>query len=93
MEWELRIIGFASVGANGKVEDKVMFETYYIVGEWILSVSIITLILSLREIDFIQQLIIEIDADERFVPIHTPDVELFCPMWIFLRKMAERYDC
>ena len=53
-ERELRIIGLATVGADGEIEEKVMFKTYYIVGEGILRVSITTLILSLREVDFVQ---------------------------------------
>ena len=66
-----------------------MLETYDIVGEGILVVAIISLVEGLREIDFVQQLIIEVDANEFFVPVHAPDVELICPIGILLREMRE----
>ena len=43
----MRIIWLASIGADGEVEEKIVFETCDIVGEGILCVSIIPLILSL----------------------------------------------
>ena len=82
------VIGDTAVGAEGEVEEDVMFEAWDGVGEGILVIAVKAPIIGLREVDFVQKFIVEIEANEVFVPIHAPDVELVGPIWIFFRKVG-----
>ena len=44
----------------------------------------------LREIDGVEQFVVEIETDGLFVPIHAPDVKLFCPLYITLGEVGIR---
>lgn len=88
MEGELRAIRLAAVGAEGEVEENEVLETWDGVGERIFVIATKASVIGLREVDFVQKFIVEIEANEVFVPIHAPDVELVGPIWIFFRKVG-----
>ena len=53
MEGELRAIRLAAVGAEGEVEEDIVFEAWNGVGEGVFVVAAIASINSLREVDFV----------------------------------------
>lgn len=82
-------VGLAAVGADGEVEQDVVLEARDGVREGILRVALIAAVEGLREIDLVEQFIVEIEADVVLVPVHAPDVELVGPARILVREMGE----
>ena len=72
MYWELGVIGLATIGAYGEVEEDVMTEARDGIGKGVLVIVVIAAIKGLREVYLVEQFIIEIEMDEMLVPIHTP---------------------
>ena len=86
------VIRLTTVGANGQIEEEIVAEAWDGVGEGILAIAVITTVDSLREVNLVEQFIVEINTDESFFPVHAPDVELIGPVWILVGKMCEGDD-
>ena len=53
MYWELGVIGLATIGTNGEVEEEIMAEAWDGIEERILTIAVIATVNGLREINLV----------------------------------------
>ena len=83
---ECIVDGFASVIAtDGEVEQYVLRCV-----EWVL-IAASTSVDGFREVNVVEEFVVEIDAYVVFGPIHAPRVEAFVPIGVALKEMLVGY--